>query len=104
MRRQRSSFNLGLYLIFAAFILSFVFFEVLDLDGFEFKTLTPPVRPAWRQAAPEEDDDGMRRVVTLPRALARLNTARPDGALGGRAWSRQWSDHSSPEGRRTYRI
>ena len=69
--RDRSLVWLAIYSVCLVCVLSFVFFEMLDVDGSEFKTPTfktptTPVRAGLRQSTAE----GVRRVVLQLAALA----------------------------------
>ena len=69
--RDRSLIWLAIYSVCLVCLLSFVFFEMLDVDGSEFKTPTfktptTPVRAGLRQSTAE----GVRRVVLQLAALA----------------------------------
>ena len=71
--RDRSLVWLAIYSVCLVCLLSFVFFEMLDVDGSEFKTPTfktptTPVRAGLRQSTAE----GVRRVVLQLAALAWL--------------------------------
>ncbi len=71
--RDRSLVWLAIYSVCLVCLLSFVFFEMLDVDGSEFKTPTfktptTPVRAGLRQSTAE----GVRRVVLQLVALAWL--------------------------------
>jgi hypothetical protein len=71
--RDRSPVWLALYSVCLVVILSFVFFEMLDVDGSDFmtptfKTPTIPVRAGLRQSTTE----GVRRIVLQLAALAWL--------------------------------
>ncbi len=66
----RSPIWAGLYAVCLVCVLSFAFFEMLDVDGSDaianFKTPTTPVRAGLRQST----TDGVRRVVLQAAALA----------------------------------
>ena len=69
--RDRSLIWLAIYSVCLVCLLSFVFFEMLDVDGSEFKTTTfktptTSVRAGLRQSTAE----GVRRVVLQLAALA----------------------------------
>ena len=69
--RDRSAGWLAIYSVCLVCVLSFVFFEMLDVDGSDFKTPnfktpTTPVRAGLRQSTAE----GVRRVVLQLAALA----------------------------------
>src|SRR5713226_3703454 len=86
--RDRSLVWLTLYSVCLLLVLSFVFFEMLDVDGSDFKALTTPGRAGLRQSTTEEDADGVRRVVlqvtvlawiTITSGLRSVATAVPAG-------------------------
>ena len=73
--RDRSAGWLAIYSVCLVCVLSFVFFEMLDVDGSDFKTPnfktpTTRVRAGLRQSTTE----GVRRVVLQTAALAWLAT------------------------------
>jgi hypothetical protein len=72
-QRDRSPVWLAIYSVCLVCVLSFVFFEMLDIDGSDFKTPnfrtpTTPVRAGLRQSTTE----GVRRLVLQLVALAWL--------------------------------
>jgi hypothetical protein len=71
-RRNRPGLWLALYTVAALCVLSFIAFEVLDLDGSDFQPAKTPGRPSLSQSTSEEHADDLKRcvvVVTLPTAL-----------------------------------
>lgn len=71
-RRSRPGLWLALYTLAALCVLSFIAFEVLDLDGSDFQPAKTPGRPSVSQSTSEEHADDLKRAVIfvpLPTAL-----------------------------------
>ena len=88
---RRSPVRSAVYSLCLVFVLPFVFFEMLDLDGSDLKILTTPVGPASRPSATKEDDDGVRRVVMQLMPLTWLTTAIDRPSVATAAFSVGWS-------------
>jgi hypothetical protein len=94
--RDHSPVWLALYSVCLVVVLSFVFFEMLDVDGSEFmtpnfKTPTTPVRVGLRQSTTE----GVRRVVLQLATLARLPITIDPLSVATTALSADRSQHAS---------
>ncbi|OLC16224.1 MAG: hypothetical protein AUH29_05805 [Candidatus Rokubacteria bacterium 13_1_40CM_69_27] len=62
------------YAVCLAFVVSFVLFEVLDIDGSDFRFLTTPARGALKSTNEEHEAD-LRRACVLAAQLTSLTAA-----------------------------